>query len=59
MTESIAAWKSLQYDSFMAERGYDLNPPEDIDAQWETYYNNLEAAIIEREHIQLLDETGS
>jgi hypothetical protein len=53
ITESIAAWKSLQYDNFLAENGYDTDPPDDLGTLWETYYSDLEADIIENEHVEI------
>lgn len=59
ITESIAAWKALQYDQFLAENGYDLTPPDDLAAQWETYYNQLESNIIEQENVQYHNTSSS
>jgi hypothetical protein len=59
ITESIAAWKSLQYDAFLEENGYDTAPPDDLGTLWESYYSDLEADIIESEHVQIYGVTAS
>lgn len=52
MTASIGNWKQKKYDEFISENGFDMSPPEDLDALWAEHLNALTAEIIAREHIK-------
>lgn len=52
VSESIGAWQKLKYNEFLEENGYDTNPPNNLDALWEAYYNELKEKIIEQEDVQ-------
>lgn len=54
ITESIAAWKELKYKEYMEQVD---TSAEDIEKQWETYYNQLEADLIAEEHVQFIDSS--